>query len=105
MFPQMGNTRLLIVPSRGTLVGMSEKPVLVEVDRRGRVSLGRVTRASHDRYLAHEEADGTVVLTPAVVMSELEARFLSNRTLVDRVERNRRDPDRLVRRRRSSQST
>lgn len=77
----------------------------MDVDRRGRVSLGRVAKASHRRYLAHEEPDGTVVLTPAVVMSELEARFLTNRRLVERVERNRREPDRLVRRPRSSRST
>lgn len=101
----MGNTP---VPNRGApryTVGMSEKPVLVEVDRRGRVSLGRVTKAGHRRYLAHEEPDGTVVFTPAVVMSELEARFLTNRRLVERVERNRREPDQLVRRPRSSRST
>lgn len=80
-------------------VGMPEEPVLVEVDGRGRVSLGRLAGRSHRRYLAHEEPDGTVILTPAVVMSQLEARFLANPQLVARVERNRREPDRLVRRR------
>lgn len=74
--------------------------VLVEVDSRGRVSLGRVTASEHRRYLAHEEPDGTVVLTPAVVMSQLEARFLANARLVERVHENRAAPERLVRRRR-----
>lgn len=78
---------------------MPEDGVLVEVDSRGRVSLGRVATSDHQRYLAHEEPDGTVVLTPAVVMSELEARFLANPDLVERVHANRADPRRLVRRR------
>jgi len=34
------------------------------------------------------------------VISELEAAFLANRGLVERIEANRRDPGRLVRRRR-----
>jgi len=46
---------------------------LLEVDARKRVSLGSL--ASHDRYLAQVEDDGTIVLTPAVVMSVTEARL------------------------------
>lgn len=47
--------------------------VLIELDQRRRASLGRVGR--HEQYLAREEPDGTLVLTPAVVMrvSDLEA--------------------------------
>lgn len=74
--------------------------VLVELDDRRRMSLGKVGKPEHRRYLAVEHPDGTIVLTPAVVMSEMEARFLANRTLVERVEENRRHPERLVPRRR-----
>lgn len=50
-----------------------EAKSLVEVDARRRVSLG--TLAQHDRYLADVEEDGTIILTPAVVMSLAEARL------------------------------
>lgn len=56
-------------------------------------------KPEHRRYLAAEQPDGTIVLTPAVVMTELEAAFLANRDLVDLVAENRRDPGRLVPRR------
>lgn len=49
-----------------------------------------------------EEADGTIVLGQAVVMTELEARMLANRDLVDRIEVNRQDSGRMVRGRRRS---
>ena len=55
--------------------------ILIELDSRRRVSLGRVGRAEHTRYLANEQPDGTVILTPAVVMSETEARILSDPVL------------------------
>jgi hypothetical protein len=74
--------------------------VLLELDDRRRVSLGRIGRAEHRRYLAREEPDGTIVLSPAVVMSELEARFLANQQLIEQVSANRADRSRLVRRRR-----
>ena len=74
--------------------------VLVELDERRRLSLGKMGKPEHRRYLAAEQPDGTIILTPAVVMSELEARFLANRALVERIEENRRHPERLVRRRR-----
>ena len=50
--------------------------VLIELDARRRASLGRL--GHHDRYLGHEEPDGTIILVPAVVMSEMQARFLAN---------------------------
>lgn len=67
---------------------------IVELDSRRRVSLGRVGRPEHTRYLAHEEPDGAIVLEPVVVMSEAEGRFLRNRSLADRVEDNRAHPER-----------
>jgi hypothetical protein len=48
---------------------------LLEVDSRKRISLGSL--AQHDRYLADVEEDGTIVLTPAVVMSAAQARLLA----------------------------
>jgi hypothetical protein len=51
----------------------STKEGLLEVDARGRISIGSV--ATHDRYLVMVEDDGTIVLTPAVVMPAAEARL------------------------------
>jgi hypothetical protein len=46
---------------------------LLELDSRRRVSLGSM--ATYDRYFVDVEDDGTIVLTPAVVMSATEARL------------------------------
>ena len=43
---------------------------LVELDSRRRISLGQLAR--HDRYIVTQEPDGTLVLTPAVVMADPE---------------------------------
>jgi len=74
--------------------------VTLETDTRSRVSLKRLGVPEHRQYLAHVEDDGTIVLIPAVVMSEAEARFRNNPDLVARIEDNRQHPERLVRRRR-----
>jgi hypothetical protein len=47
---------------------------VIDTDQRGRATLGHPGR----RYLLHEQADGTLVLEPAVVISELERRFMKN---------------------------
>lgn len=52
--------------------GVSER--VVDTDKRGRATLGPADR----RYLMHEESDGTLILEPAVVVSELERRFMAN---------------------------
>ena len=70
--------------------------VLIELDDRRRVSLGRVGRPEHRRYLVHEEPDGTLVLHPAVVMTETEARLMANPELVERLEQAMSDPSTLV---------
>jgi hypothetical protein len=54
-------------------------------------------RDHHRRYLVEEDPDGTIILKPAVVMTEDEARFRANNALVARVEANRADPGRMVR--------
>ena len=77
---------------------MSSEAVLVELDRRRRVSLGRIGHEGHSRYLASVESDGTIVLRPAVVMTELEASFLSNPELVASIRQQRKDPSAYVKR-------
>jgi hypothetical protein len=59
----------------GGHVHEGEKRSVLEVDSRRRISLG--TLAEHDRYLVDVEEDGTIVLTPAVVMSAAQARLLA----------------------------
>jgi len=62
---------------------------IVETDARGRASLGRPGR----RYLMHEESDGTLVLEPAVVVTELERRFLRNAALQAEIAHAREHPE------------
>lgn len=69
---------------------MSE--VLIELDDRRRVSLGRLGR--HRRYLAREEPDGTLVLVPAAVMSESQARLLARPEVMAGIDEFLADPDR-----------
>jgi hypothetical protein len=69
--------------------------VVVETDDRGRVSLGRAGVQPNQRYVAHLEPDGTVILTPAAVVTSYEARFLQNTGLVEQIEDNRAHPERL----------
>lgn len=54
--------------------------VIIEPDERRRVSLGKL--GHHSRYLAREEADGTLIFEPAVVMTEFEAAVLAQPTVV-----------------------
>lgn len=41
---------------------------MIELDARRRTSLGKIGRKEHDRYLVDEQPDGTIVLTPAIVV-------------------------------------
>jgi hypothetical protein len=41
---------------------------MIELDARRRTSLGRIGRKEHTRYLVDEQPDGTLVLTPAIVV-------------------------------------
>ena len=66
--------------------------MLIELDERRRISLGKL--GHHSRYLAREQEDGTIVLEPAVVLTEAEARFLANSDLVAQIEHNREHPER-----------
>ena len=76
----------------------TSRDTLLEVDGRRRVTLGRLGSRDHVRYLASEDPDGTITLRPAVVMTELEARMLANKDLVARIQDNRENPGRLVKR-------
>ena len=101
--PRCGNVGSTTLPPAGLpgtinkdegneLMGASR---LVTADPRGRVTVGQADR----QYLVHEEPDGTVVLEPAVVMSELERRFLENAALQASIEYARAHPEQRVGRR------
>jgi hypothetical protein len=49
-----------------------QEMVVIEVDSRGRVSLGRLRQDDIQRYLGHVEPDGTVILQPAVALPASE---------------------------------
>jgi hypothetical protein len=63
--------------------------VFLELDPRRRVTL---KVGHHDRYLAHEEPDGTIVLRPAVVLTTDDLALRSNPDLMDRITRAMSDP-------------
>jgi hypothetical protein len=67
-------------------------PMVIEVDSRRRVSLGRL--GHHDTYLATEQPDGTITLEPAVILTEAEHAFLQNTNLRKQIEDNRAHPER-----------
>lgn len=71
---------------------------LVAADTRGRVTVAQPDR----QYLVHEEPDGTVVLEPAVVMPELERRYLANAALQAQIEYARTHPEQRVSRKQRS---
>lgn len=78
---------------------VATEPTLLEVDSRGRVALGPLRR-DRSRYLARALDDGSILLEPAVVISEAEARLHANPELHDQVRRAASEPDRAVRGRR-----
>ena len=70
---------------------MSE-PVLIDMDERGRVSLGRLHLAPGP-YLGVMEPDGTVVLRPAAVMIRSQASLLASPELMAQIDAFAADPD------------
>ncbi len=68
------------------------KSAVIELDDRRRASLGKFGR--HDRYLIREQEDGTLILEPAVVLTEAEAAYLKNPALVALIEEERAHPER-----------
>lgn len=77
---------------------MTDPQTIVELDDRRRVSFGRIGQPEHRRYLVREETDGTIVMTPAVVMTETEFKLLSNPELAAQVTRALTDPSSRTRR-------
>jgi hypothetical protein len=73
-------------------MGNMGKPVVIEVDSRRRVSLGKL--GHHDTYLATEQPDGTITLEPAVILTEAEHAFLQNMELRRQIDHNRAHPER-----------
>lgn len=71
--------------------------VLIEADSRGRVALGRLVERDA-RYIATRADDGTITLTPAVVMTAHQAALLARPDVVASIRANRADPSRRVRR-------
>jgi hypothetical protein len=71
----------------GNFGNVSEQ--IVETDARGRASLGLPRR----RYLMHEESDGTLILEPATVITDLERRFMANAALQARIVQAQEHPE------------
>jgi hypothetical protein len=71
---------------------------LLELDDRRRTSFGKIGRPQDRRYLVTEEPDGTVILTPAIVVAEHEARLLARPDILAQVAADRAEPKKLRRR-------
>lgn len=69
---------------------MTSQTPMIDVDGRNRVTL---PGKAHRRYLLHEQPDGTLILEPAIVMSEREARYLGNPDLQARIQYARAHPE------------
>jgi len=70
----------------------TSKSAVIDLDDRRRASLGKFGR--HDRYVIREEEDGTLILEPAIVLTEAEAAYLRNPALVALIEEERAHPER-----------
>ncbi len=66
--------------------------IMVELDERRRLSLGKVGR--HSRYLVREESDGTLIFEPAVVLTEFERSVLGNEEIISQLRESQADPSR-----------
>lgn len=75
---------LPLCPSRG--IGYTGA-MLLEVDARNRLSLGNLAKAK--QYLVEVDPSGVITLSPAVVMTEMEARLLARPDILAQVEASR----------------
>ena len=48
----------------------TDRDIIVRTDYRGRANLSRLSRG--EKFLARQEEDGTIVLTPAKITPEVE---------------------------------
>jgi hypothetical protein len=76
---------------------MAPDLTLIEVDARGRTSLGRL-HAAAGRYLGELQPDGTVVLHPAEVMTASQAKLLARPDVMEAIDALAADPSSGVRR-------
>ena len=65
---------------------------VIDLDDRRRAPLGKIGR--HTRYLVREEADGTIILEPAMVLTEAEVKLMGHPELLATIEDNRAHPER-----------
>ncbi len=92
-------------------IAAGTQDLVIEADERGRVSFARAGVQPNQRPVVHVESDGSVILSPAAVVTAHEARLLQNTQLVEQIEDNRAHPkrltkvDRKARRRLTSPST
>jgi len=66
---------------------MDVTDMTLDLDARGRVSLGSLFEANVTHLIAHRFSDGSVVLEPASVVSELEQRFHADADAVNAARR------------------
>lgn len=71
--------------------------VIVQLDNRGRASLGKLAR--HDRYLARIDEDGVIILDPFDGATAAESRFAANPALAEQVASALANPNQAVPRR------
>ncbi len=79
---------------------MQTDEVQIDVDSRGRLTLGRLA-GGHRHFLASAIDDGSIVLRPAVVRSVLEDRLLRDATIPATVAHGLASPKRIRNRPRS----
>lgn len=71
-----------------TLRGVTQPHnILLEVDNRRRLNLSKI--GHHNRYTVTEHADGTITLTPAIVLSPAELHYLADAEIQELAERAR----------------
>ena len=65
---------------------MTTTPHEVLLDERRRTSLARVGQKDHAKYLAQEFEDGSILLTPAITVSQTEYNMLRNPEVIAALE-------------------
>jgi hypothetical protein len=80
---------------------MTNDVILLEVDSRRRLNLNKVGR--HERYTAVEHEDGSITLTPAIILSPADLHYLNDREMQDLVAKAQEKTGTTVRRERRKQ--
>lgn len=62
---------------------MADEPILIELDARGRASLGKLAR--HRRYVVTVGPDGRITLVPVRIMPVDEMAHIDRRAVVDEI--------------------